>query len=579
MTDKTSDKQSGTTNSAAPKAAATKRAPAKKAGASKTSAKRTAAVKKTTAKPKATAKSTVKKTSAKPAVKKPAVKKTTAKKTSAASAKSQTTKAAATKASADSVQLKAAASEHAAPANKLQELINSGVLSKETIASAADMMKKTALNPELFSKHQVNLLNQLAEVASGKSEIAPARSDKRFKDETWDTNPLYKSMMQGYLALGDSMNQWLNDSGIETRQMERSRIVLSNMMDALSPTNTLWGNPAAIKKAFDTSGMSLVDGMRNFVSDLVNNNGMPTQVDKTPFKLGENVACTPGKVVFRTDMLELIHYAPQTDKVHARPLFLVPPQINKFYVFDMAKNRSMIEYLVQQGFQVFAVSWYNPGTEQGGWGFENYVLELANAVDVCCDISGSDDVNVFGACSGGITATTLNAYLSAKGSKKIYSQTLPVAVLDTGKTGDTALGLFANRQLLELAMLLSSQKGILEGTELAKVFTWMRPNDLVWNYWINNYLLGNTPLPFDVLFWNSDTTNLPAKLHHDYIALMQNNPLTKSGELVIDGQPIDLKNVTSDLYIVGATTDHITPWEACLRQHRTVRRQHRVRAE
>jgi len=288
---------------------------------------------------------------------------------------------------------------------------------------------------------------------------------------------------------------------------------------------------------------------------------MPSQVNMGAFEVGKSLGTTEGAVVFRNDVLELIQYSPVTEQVHERPLLVVPPQINKFYVFDLSPDKSLARFCLRSHVQTFIVSWRNPTKAQREWGLSTYIDALKEAVDVVTAITGSKDVNMLGACSGGITCTALLGHYAALGEKKVNALTLLVSVLDT--TLDTQVALFVDEQTLEAAKRHSYQAGVLEGSDMAKVFAWMRPNDLIWNYWVNNYLLGNEPPVFDILFWNNDTTRLPAAFHGDLIEMFKNNPLIRADALEVCGTPIDLKKVTADIFSLAGTNDHITPWKSC----------------
>lgn len=422
-----------------------------------------------------------------------------------------------------------------------------------------------ATRPTEFWAHSSQVWQEMIKSFAGISNITPAKGDRRFADPIWTTNPMYRALMQGFLGWRAELENWVDSLQLKGKDERRARFLLTTLADSLSPTNMLLGNPVAIQKTLDTGGKNLVSGFKNFVSDLQNNDGMPSQVDRSKFKVGENLALTPGQVVYRDPQLELLQYAPQTDKVYQRPIFIVPPQINKFYVWDLAPGRSVVEYLVQNGFQVFMVSWFNPDAEQGDWGLDTYVEALEHAAEVACEISGVDGLHMTGACSGGITTATLLSYLAAKNVDLARSLTLLVAVLDNEGTADTSLGLFANLETLELARAISSGKGVLEGRDLAKVFSWLRPNELIWSYWVNNYLLGNDPPAFDLLYWNNDTTRLTARLHSDFMTILQNNAFIEPGSIEINGYPIDLGQIECESYVVGGTTDHITPWQGCYR--------------
>ena len=374
-------------------------------------------------------------------------------------------------------------------------------------------------------------------------------------------------MLQSYLAFVESLNEWVDDADFDELDEQRARFVTRVVGDSLSPTNALALNPAALKQIVETGGQSVFNGLRNFIDDRRHNNGMPSQVDKTAFTLGENLATTKGSVVFRSDTLELIQYAPTTEKVHRRPLLFIPPQVNKFYFYDLSPEKSFFQYCVDEGLQVFTVSWRNPHAEHADWGIDHYVSALREAIEVVQGISGSKTINVTAPCSGGITATVLAGHYKARGQDVINAMTLPVTVLQQ-EDGDSDLNLFVNERAIEASRSSSRRKGILKGKDLAKIFAWMRPNDLIWNYVVNNYLLGNSPPVFDVLYWNNDPTNLPAQLHSDFLDIIGNDALARPGDLSVCDTDIDLTEVDIDLFLVGGLTDHLTPWQACYRTTR-----------
>src|SRR5271157_4536468 len=289
---------------------------------------------------------------------------------------------------------------------------------------------------------------------------------------------------------------------------------------------------------------------------------MPSQVDAKPFQVGKNIATTPGAVVFHTEVLELIQYKPMTVEVWARPVLIVPPQINKFYSLDLSPDKSMIQFLLGEGVQVFCISWRNPTAEQRDWGLDTYVEAVDEAVDAVRNIARSADVSVFGACSGGITSSAYAAWQAGRGESKVKNLILAVCTLDPSTVEDTALGALITPQTVEAARKTSELRGVLDGRDLAKVFAWMRPNDLIWNYWVNNYLLGNAPPAFDILYWNSDTTSLPARLHSDFLDLIDSNPYVNAGRLKVRGMPLDMRRIEMDSYLVAGVTDHITPWKS-----------------
>ena len=439
-----------------------------------------------------------------------------------------------------------------------------GINREELLGAVAMMLRQTTTNPKATMKFAGRMTKENVEILLGKSERAPAPKDRRFKDPAWANNPFYKRGLQTYLAMQDNLNEWVGDLAMGEIEHARAQFVLGMITDALAPTNTLIGNPAARKRAIDSGGLSLVKGLKNAYNDLTKNGGMPSQVDKRPFKVGENLATTPGQVVWKNEILELIQYAPMTDKVHRIPFLIIPPQINKFYANDLTPMTSIIQFLLAHQFQPFVVSWRNPTKEHAHWGLTEYVDALVQATDVIRHITGSAKINISGACSGGITTATLASLLASANDKRINALSMFVCVLDPQKD-DSDLGQIVSERSLEIARRYSRRKGILEGESLARMFAWMRPNDLVWNYVVNNYLLGQDPPPYDVLYWNNDTTNLPAQLHSDYLDMGLSQPFSKPGEVEIAGHVADLTKVTADTFIVAGVTDHITPWKACYR--------------
>jgi len=439
-----------------------------------------------------------------------------------------------------------------------------GFRRSEVVKSLGIMAGYAVKQPKPFAKHLGNYAKEMIDIAAGNSELAADPKDRRFKDPTWQKNPLYRRGLQSWLAMRKELKGWVEDAGIAEADKARSNFVIDLITDTLAPTNTLLGNPAAMKKLYETGGMSVVNGLKNAYDDLRNNGGMPSQVDSRPFKVGENLATSKGAVVYKDEMIELIQYQPLTEQVHKTPIMIVPPQINKFYANDLEPNKSIVRFLLSCGYQVFAVSWRNPGRQHAHWGLENYVQELISATGVVKKITRSPRINVTGACSGGITLALFLSEMAARGDDSINCFSMMVCVLD-GKRSDSEIGLFITDSAIEAARKTSAKKGILTGEQLGRSFAWMRPNDLIWNYVVNNYLLGEAPPPYDVLFWNNDTTNLPAQLHSDYLDIYYDKRFRTESAVEFMGNVIDLKNVTQDCFMVAGVTDHITPWKACYR--------------
>jgi polyhydroxyalkanoate synthase len=436
-----------------------------------------------------------------------------------------------------------------------------GFTGQDVLRVLQEIGEHALTQPRAVMEQQAALVRELIAVLAGGSPLTPEPGDRRFQDPTWNTNPLYRASLQGYLAWRGSLQALVDTMRLPPATTARAHFVVALLTEALAPTNSLLGNPAALKKALETGGGSLRRGLTNLLSDVATNGGMPAQVDKSAFEVGKNLAVTPGAVVFRTDVFELIQYAPASPEVYARPLLIVPPQINKFYLLDLAPGKSLVEYAVKSGLQVFVISWRNPTPAQREWGLDTYVASIIEAIDAMCEITGSPDVNALAACAGGITTMALLAHLAAKGDRRVNAVSLLVALLDT--KSESLVASFASREAIALARLRSQVKGVLSADEIGRGFAWLRPNDLVWNYWVNNYLMGDAPPAFDILYWNNDATSLPARLHGDFLDMLATNPFKNPGTLSVLGTPIDLGKVACDAFILAGITDHIVPWKAC----------------
>ena len=404
----------------------------------------------------------------------------------------------------------------------------------------------------------------LVTIAAGKSQRCPARSDKRFSDPAWQGNPLLRRTMQAYLAASETAEELFAEAHLDWRDAEKMRFVLDNIIEGLSPSNNPLISPLGWKALIDTGGLSAVRGLKAFLRDMLSQPRVPAMVDPNAYVVGETLATAKGAVVLQTRMVELIHYAPQTQPVRQIPLLMVPPVINKFYIMDIAPGRSMIEYFLQQGQQVFAISWRNPQARHRDWGFDEYGGAITEALDAVQKIAGTDRAHLLATCSGGILAAMTAAHLSEIGEgDRIAGLTLAVTVLDQSKAGFAAAAM--SERAAEAAIRTSARKGYLDGRAMAEVFAWLRPTDLVWRYWVNNYVQGRTPAPFDVLFWNADTTRMAAALHRDMVQMGLGNSLTTPGAVSILGSPVDLSMITADAYVIGGVADHICPWQATYR--------------
>jgi polyhydroxyalkanoate synthase subunit PhaC len=439
-----------------------------------------------------------------------------------------------------------------------------GLTREDIFGAVAVLLRETASDPARLMRHSQAMGGEMLKIMTGRSDLAPDAKDRRFADPAWRYNPFMRAGMQYYLAVQKGAAKWLEELELDALERDRARFVSQIIIDSLAPTNTLAGNPTAQKRLIDSGGMSLIKGLKNAYTDLVHNKGMVSQVDKRPFKIGENIATSKGAVVLRTEMMELIHYAPTTPEVHAVPQLTIPPQINKMYINDLSPEKSIVKYQLDNGIQTFVISWKNPTKEQGVWGMADYVRSCREAMDAVAAITGSKTVNVSAGCSGGQTAAVLASQLASEGSAQLGALTIMVCVLHPKQT-DSEAGSLISEHGLALARQRAAKAGIIKGDDLARGFAWLRPNDLIWNYVVNNYLMGEDPPAFDVLFWNADATNLSASLMGDFLTLFETLAFTRKGEVEMAGHRIDLSKVTSDLFILGGVTDHITPWKATYR--------------
>jgi polyhydroxyalkanoate synthase len=439
-----------------------------------------------------------------------------------------------------------------------------GLAREDFIGAVALLLRETASDPERISRHAQAFGEDMVKIMTGESDLAPNPKDKRFMDPAWQYNPFFKAGAQYYLAVQKGMSNWLGELELDELERNRATFIANIIIDGLAPTNTLIGNPAAQKRLIDSGGLSLIKGLKNAYEDLVNNRGMVSQVDKRPFKLGENIATSKGSVVLRTEMMELIHYAPSTDTVHEVPQLTIPPQINKMYINDLSPEKSIVKYQVDNGIQTFVISWRNPSKEQGVWNMTDYVNSCREAMNAVSAITGSKTVNVSAGCSGGQTAAMLASKLAADKDAILGALTIMVCVLHP-KATDIEAGSLVSENGMALAKKRAAAKGVIKADDLARSFAWLRPNDLIWNYVINNYLMGADPPAFDVLFWNADATNLSASLMGDFLEVSDTLAFTKKGEVEMVDHKVDLSKVKSDLFILGGVTDHITPWKATYR--------------
>ncbi|MGE4426979.1 MAG: PHA/PHB synthase family protein [Solirubrobacteraceae bacterium] len=401
---------------------------------------------------------------------------------------------------------------------------------------------------------------ELTRVVRGTSEVAPAKGDARFRDRAWAENWALRRVLQTYLALGETAEGLIDDADLDWRTDQQVRFLADNVHDLLSPTNLPLLNPEVIKETIDRGGVNLALGARRFARDVSRAPRLPATVDTSKFEVGGNIAVSPGSVVLRNDVMEVLEYAPTTETVFERPLLVVPPTINKYYVLDLAPGRSFIEHLVGAGHRVFAISWRNPTREHAHFDLETYVQAVLEARDLAAEVADHPTVDLVAACSGGIISVVTLAHLAATGEQERFgSATLMVCALDQRQAG--AASALTGREVAAAAVADSARRGYLDGASLAGVFAWLRPNDLIWRYVINNYFLGKAPPAFDVLFWNQDTVRLAHGLHRDFVQMAMLNDLVEPAARTVLQTPLDLRRVTRDCYVVAGSTDHIVPWE------------------
>jgi polyhydroxyalkanoate synthase len=415
--------------------------------------------------------------------------------------------------------------------------------------------------PRALADESLRVAADLARVMLGASDLAPSSRDRRFSDPAWSENPLYRRWMQGYLAWAAGVERLASAPRLrdDWRRAWRARAASEKLIDAAAPSNLLFGNPAALKRAFDTGGASLLRGWRNAVHDVLHNGGMPSQVDRRPLKVGEDLAATPGAVIYRDELFELLEYAPSTPRVHARPLVMIPPQVNKHYFLDLAPGRSLTEYLVGRGIHYFTVVWRNARPEHGRWGLDDYVDAQLRAMDVVREVSGSERLGLLGVCAGGLTTALMLGHLEARGeAEDVSSATFAISMVDSRHPNP--MGALATERTLRELSEDAADGEVYDSERIGRAFAWMRPNDLVFNYVVNNWLLGDDPPAFDILAWNDDGANLPSRFFAEMLDIYAHNRAATPGAVDVLGASIDLSRVRCDNFVVAGMTDHITPW-------------------
>ncbi|MDQ6839370.1 MAG: alpha/beta fold hydrolase, partial [Actinomycetota bacterium] len=389
--------------------------------------------------------------------------------------------------------------------------------------------------------------------------LSPPPGDRRFSDPAWEDSAWFFGQRQAYLAWSQCLRDLAGAAGLEGGEADKATFALGLTADALAPTNFLWGNPTALRKAFETNGASAVGGLANFVDDVVDNGARPSQVDSSTFEVGDNLACTPGTVVFRNDLIELIQYAPQTETTFEVPLLLSPPWINRYYIMDLAPGRSFAEWAVNHGHTTFAISYRNPDASMRGVDLDDYMVQgLGAALDAVCEITGAERVNVAGLCVGGTLAVMAAAWLAQVGDERIGSLTLLNTLVDFSEPGP--LTSFTDADAVAGVEERMAENGFLDGREMATTFDLLRSNDLIWNYVSRNWLMGESPPAFDILAWNGDATRVPEATHSSYLRSLYRENRLASGTMTTAGRRLALDDIGADTYVLAAEADHITPW-------------------
>jgi poly[(R)-3-hydroxyalkanoate] polymerase subunit PhaC len=442
-------------------------------------------------------------------------------------------------------------------------------------AAFFEMTSRMMADPSRMVQAQLSLWNDYMTLwqrtaqrflgGSAEPMIEPTPGDRRFRDAAWRDNTLFDFIKQSYLLAARWLQGTVRDvEGIDERTARKVDFYTRQFVDALAPSNFLLTNPEALRATIESRGENLLNGLKNLLDDLERGKGRLAirMTDLAAFRIGENIAVTPGKVVYQNDLVQLIQYAPTTEMVSRRPLLIMPPWINKYYVLDLRPENSFIRWAVAQGHTVFVISWVNPDARLAAKSFTDYMIEgpLA-ALDAIHRATGEREANVIGYCLGGTLLAATLAYMAAKRDKRIKSATFLVTMVDFAEAGE--LSVFIDEEQLASLEARMNTKGYLEAYDMAQSFNMLRANDLIWSFVVNNYLLGKSPFPFDLLYWNADSTRMPAAMHSFYLRNMyQENLLVKPGGISLDGVPIDLAKVRTPAFLLSTREDHIAPWRS-----------------
>ena len=443
------------------------------------------------------------------------------------------------------------------------------------VRSFSELAVEMAKTPEKMIEQQAQLMSGYAQLWQATAQkmlghsvepvAEPARGDRRFKDAQWSDNPFFDHMKQTYLLASKHLLNGIHDvDGLDPKTASKVDFFARQFVDAIAPTNFVMTNPAVLRETAETGGQNLLRGLSNVLDDLERGDGKLRikMTDSEQFELGINVAASPGAVVFQNDLMQLLQFSPSTEQVHKRPLMIVPPWINKYYILDLREKNSFIKWAVDQGHTVFVLSWVNPGEQLANKSFDDYMVDgpLA-ALDAIEQATGEKSVKAIGYCIGGTLLSATLAYMSKVGDERIKAATFFTTMTDFSNPGE--LGVFVDDDQLKSLEDKMAEHGYLEGSSMAEVFNMLRANDLIWSFVINNYLMGKDPLPFDLLYWNSDSTRMPGAMQSYYLRKMyEQNLLVEPGGIDMLGEPINLRDIRTPVYILSTKEDHIAPWQA-----------------
>ncbi|MCR9279199.1 MAG: alpha/beta fold hydrolase [Pseudomonadaceae bacterium] len=439
-----------------------------------------------------------------------------------------------------------------------------GVDAQSIIDVWGDVAAQAIAQPMGALKISGELMRNWAGILLGQGdEFDDVFADRRFADESWHDNPVYRRIARSYGAWVNSLDTWLAQSDLAGIERERARFVLDAAKDVLAPVNMLPGNPAAMRKAGETNGRSVWTGIQNFVDDLQHNHGYPAAADRNAYELGVDVAASEGAVVFRNELLELIQYKPLTEQVSTTPLLYVFSQVNRFYLGDLTPDRSLFQRLLEAGIPVYAVSWRNPSPEHASWNIDSYADGVISAIAAIREISGCEKVHLMGLCAGGLVTTAAAGALRARKEDWVESLSLFVNVLDY-RPDDSDFGLFVSDRGVDAQKAMVRQQGVFSEKNVYEMFALLRIEENIMSFMRSNYLMGDAPVQHPLLFWSIDYTRVPAEMQCDFLELSRSNKLAKAEQRIL-GKRVNLGKIKYPVYIMAGSTDHITPWKACYR--------------